>query len=106
MKNLSRYKRRTFVTAIAIALGLAMYLIVDSLILGMEEESIRNLLWYETSSIRIHTQEYWPDRQLYPLEQGIDQPEKVLELLRKEGWTATGRTMFTGDMILYSDDFG
>ncbi|MBI9096458.1 MAG: ABC transporter permease [Sphaerochaeta sp.] len=106
IKNLSRYKRRTFITAIAIALGLAMYLIVDSLILGMEEESIRNLLWYETSSIRIHTQEYWPDRQLYPLEQGIKHPENVLQTLKEEGWTATGRTMFTGDMILYSEDFG
>lgn len=73
MKNLFRYKRRTFITAIAIALGLAMFLIVDSLLLGMEEESIRNLLWYETSSVRIHTKEYWPDRQLNPLEQGIEQ---------------------------------
>jgi len=35
MKNLFRYKRRTFITAIAIALGLAMFLIVDSLLLGM-----------------------------------------------------------------------
>ncbi len=106
MKNLSRYKRRTFITAIAIALGLAMYLIVDSLLLGTEEESIRNLLWYETSSIRIHTQEYWTDRQLYPLEQGIKQPEKIMQILKDEGWTATERTMFTGDMILYRDDFG
>jgi len=106
MKNLFRYKRRTFITAIAIALGLAMFLIVDSLLLGMEEESIRNLLWYETSSVRIHTKEYWPDRQLYPLEQGIEQPQKVLQIIRGAGWTATERTMFTGDMILYSDDFG
>lgn len=106
MKNLFRYKRRTFITAIAIALGLSMYLIVDSLLLGMEEESIRNLLWYETSSVRIHTTEYWGDRQLYPLEQGIEKPEEILGILRNAGWTATGRTMFTSDMILYSDDFG
>ena len=106
MKNLFRYKRRTFITAIAIALGLSMYLIVDSLLLGIEEESIRNLLWYETSSIRIHTEKYWPDRLLYPLEQGIEKPQEVLELLRKEGYTATERTMFTSEMILYSDDFG
>ncbi len=106
MKNLSRYKRRTFITAVAIAFGLAMYIIVDSLILGMEQESIRNLLWYETSSIRIHTPQYWPDHQLYPLEQGIQKPENILKILKDEGWTATGRTMFTGDMILYSDDFG
>jgi ABC-type lipoprotein release transport system permease subunit len=106
LKNLTRYKRRTFITAIAIALGLSMYLIVDSLLLGMDEESVRNLLWYETSSVRIHAKEYWPDRQLYPLEQGIKQPEKIVKFLRNDGWTATERTMFTADMILYSDDFG
>ena len=33
MKNLARYKRRTVITAIAIALGLMMYVIVDSLLL-------------------------------------------------------------------------
>ena len=80
MKNLFRYKRRTFITAIAIAMGLSIYLIVDSLILGMEQESIRNLLWYETSSVRIHTQQYWQERQLYPLEQGIENPTQVLKI--------------------------
>lgn len=106
MKNLFRYKRRTFITAIAIALGLSMFLIVDSLLLGMDEESVRNLLWYETSSVRIHTEEYWPDRGLYPLEQAIERPQEVLQLLREDGFTATSRTMFSSDMILYSEDFG
>ncbi|MGB4408326.1 MAG: FtsX-like permease family protein [Sphaerochaeta sp.] len=106
MKNLARYKRRTAITAIAIALGLMMYLIVDSMLLGIEQESMRNLIWYETSSVRIHQKDYWPDRLLFPLEEGIENPEKVIDLLKKEGWTATERTLFKADMILYSDDFG
>lgn len=106
MKNLARYKRRTAITAIAIALGLMMYIIVDSLLLGIEMESERNLLWYETSSIRIHQKEYWPDRLLFPLEEGIEKPQEVIDLLKKDGYTATERTMFKADMILYSNDFG
>lgn len=106
MKNLNRYKRRTIITAIAIAFGLMMYIIVDSLLLGIELESERNLLWYETSSVRIHTKEYWPDRLLFPLEEGIENPEGVIDILKQEGYTATERTMFKADMILYSDDFG
>ncbi len=106
MKNLSRYKRRTAITAIAIALGLMMFIIVDSLLLGIEMESERNLIWYETSSVRIHTTEHWPDRLLFPLEEGIEQPQKVISILEENGYTATERTMFTSDMILYSDDFG
>jgi len=106
MKNLARYKRRTAITAIAIALGLMMYLIVDSMLLGVEQETERNLLWYETSSIRIHQKEYWPDRLLFPLEEGIENPQNVIDLLEADGYTATERTMFKADMILYSDDFG
>ena len=106
MKNLSRYKRRTAITAIAIALGLMMFIIVDSLLLGIEQESERNLIWYETSSIRIHQKEYWPDRLLFPLEEGIENPENVISLLAENGYTATERTMFKADMILYSNDFG
>ena len=106
MKNLARYKRRTAITAIAIALGLMMYLIVDSMLLGIEQESERNLIWYETSSIRIHQKAYWPDRLLLPLEEGIEKPQSVIDLLKKAGYTATERTMFKADMILYSDDFG
>ncbi len=106
MKNLSRYKRRTAITAIAIAFGLMMFIIVDSLLLGVEQESVRNLIWYETSSVRIHTKEHWPDRLLFPLEEGIEQPQKVIDLLKQDGYTATERTMFKADMILYSEDFG
>ncbi|MDT4760995.1 FtsX-like permease family protein [Sphaerochaeta sp. PS] len=106
MKNLTRYKRRTAITATAIALGLMMYLVVDSLLMGIEQESERNLIWYETSSVRIHQKEYWPDRLLFPLETGISNPEKAMEALKKGGYTATGRTMFKADMILSSDDFG
>ena len=106
MKNLARYKRRTAITAIAIALGLMMYLIVDSLLLGVEQESVRNLIWYETSSVRIHQKDYWPDRLLFPLEEGIEKPGEIIDLLKKGGWTATERIIFKADMILYSDDFG
>ena len=106
MKNLARYKRRTAITAIAIALGLMMYIIVDSMLLGVEQESVRNLIWYETSSVRIHQKDYWPDRLLFPLEEGIENPGKVIDLLKEGGWTATERTIFKADMILYNDDFG
>ncbi|MDY0288748.1 MAG: FtsX-like permease family protein [Sphaerochaeta sp.] len=106
MKNLARYKRRTAITAVAIALGLMMYTIVDSLLLGIELESERNLIWYETSSVRIHQKEYWPDRLLFPLEEKIEKPQEVIQLLNDSGYTATERTAFKADMILYSDDFG
>ncbi|AEV29992.1 ABC-type transport system, involved in lipoprotein release, permease component [Sphaerochaeta pleomorpha str. Grapes] len=106
MKNLTRYKRRTIITASAIALGLMMYIIVDSVLMGAEQESIRNLKWYETSSARIYQKDYWDERLQLPLDRSIQDTEKVLSLLQDNGWTGTPRTMFSADMILYSDDFG
>lgn len=105
-KNLLRYKRRTLITAVAIAMGLMMYIIVDSILMGAELESMRNLRWFETASLRIHDQSYWEERNFLPLESSIKDPEAVLDLLAKQGLTATERTVFAADMILYQDDFG
>ncbi|MDD4763232.1 MAG: FtsX-like permease family protein [Sphaerochaetaceae bacterium] len=105
-KNLTRYKRRTIITAIAIAIGLMMYIIVDSMLMGAEAESMRNLRWYETASIRIMNTDYWNDRLSFPLDEGILHPDKIIEVLQKNGYAATSRIQFFADMILYGEDFG
>lgn len=105
-KNLMRYKRRTAITAVAIAFGLMMYVFVDSLLLGAELESMRNLRWYETASLRVHDSAYWEDRYFLPLDASIESPQPILDLLKTKGITATARTSFAADMILYQDDFG
>jgi ABC-type lipoprotein release transport system permease subunit len=105
-KNLSRYKRRTAITAVAIAIGLMTYLLVDSLFLGIKQESIRNLTWYETASARIHADGYWEERQQLPLDRSIPDPDSLVSLLADNGFAATARTRFSADMILYATDFG
>ncbi|MFA5448661.1 MAG: ABC transporter permease [Sphaerochaetaceae bacterium] len=105
-KNLLRYKRRTAITAIAIAFGLLMYVLVDSLLLGAELESMRNLRWYETASMRIHDTAYWEDRYFLPLDASIENPQAILDLLKADGIAATERISFAADMILYQGDFG
>ena len=105
-KNLTRYKRRTIITASAIAVGLMMFIAVDSLLMGAEYESMRNLRWYETSSARIMRPEYYEDRLLMPLDVSIEAPYDIVALLRSEGIPAAPRIMFAADLILYSDDFG
>ena len=105
-KNLMRYKRRTAITAVAIAFGLMMYVFVDSLLLGAELESMRNLRWYETASLRVHDSAYWEDRYFLPLDASIESPQPILDLLKADGIAATARTSFAADMILYQDDFG
>lgn len=105
-KNLTRYKRRTFITAFAIAIGLMMFIMIDSVLIGVEAESMRNLRWYETSAARIMHPDYWEDRLLKPLDISIEDPHEIIDILKQEGIAATPRTTFAADMILYSDDFG
>ena len=106
LKNLTRYKRRTIITAVAIAVGLSMYIMVDSMLAGVESESMRNLRWYETASMRIVNSEYWEQRSTMPLDKSIQNSGQILSDLRAEGIAATPRIQTTADMILYSEDFG
>jgi ABC-type lipoprotein release transport system permease subunit len=83
-----------------------MYIVVDSVLLGAEFESMRNLRWYETASARIMQPDYWEERLMRPLDISIDDPYTIVDTLHKEGIAAAPRTMFSADLILYSDDFG
>jgi|GEM_PF-6262759 len=74
-KNLTRYRRRTIITNISIALGLAMFLIIDS---------VRNLKWFENSLLRIMHESYWDDRVLLPLGMG-DRTIRLLFMLESGG---------------------
>ena len=67
-KNLSRYKKRTMITAFAIAVGLGIFIFLDSWLLGLEQESERNLIWYESSYARILNEEYWEEKDQLPLD--------------------------------------
>ena len=104
-KNLTRYKRRTIITSFAIAIGLMMFILVDSLLIGVEQESVRNLKWYETSSARILHSQYWDQRMMMPLDVNIEDPDTIIAVLKENGIDATKRITFSADMILNSYDF-
>jgi putative ABC transport system permease protein len=99
-KNLSRYRKRTIITASAIAFGLAVYIFLDGWLKGAETESERNLVMYETSSSRVVTAEYWQDRQRLPLGSAIEDPHPVIAALRRAGIPAVPRTLFAGEAVV------
>jgi len=99
-KNLSRYRKRTIITASAIAFGLAIYIFMDGWLKGAETESERNLVLYETSSSRIVTKEYWAERDRMPLASAIQDSETVIAALRAAGIPAVPRTLFAGEAVV------
>jgi hypothetical protein len=75
-KNLSRYRKRTIITASAIAFGLAVYIFMDGWLKGAEIESERNLVLYETSAARVLTRDYWAEHDRMPLASAIEDPAR------------------------------
>jgi len=68
LKNLTRQKRRNFITILVIAFAFFIFLFLDSLMEGMTEMSFNNIKNYDTGSIQVAHPEYWEDKDNLPLE--------------------------------------
>jgi len=101
-KNLTRYKRRTFITVIVLAVGIGIYILVDSMLIGARQASELNLQRYEVGSAKITTEEYWQDRKDYPLKSSIENPQDVLDDLEAAGIHAVPRIQFQSNVTIQS----
>ena len=104
-KNLSRYRKRTVITSLALAFGIGLYIFTDSMLVGIAEESERNLIWYETSSARIMDKGYWKEKDNLPLKYLVDNKEQLIDKLNSAGIKAAPRTVFGGEIIVYKDPY-
>lgn len=68
LKNLTRHKRRTLITASVIALGLFIYVVIDSLMAGMEQMSFDNIINLDSGHITVTDKAFWEDRERTPLQ--------------------------------------
>lgn len=82
-KNLWRYKRRTILTGLVIAFGVLLYSAFDSLLLGFEEDSLRNQVRYETGDLTVHAPGYWAKREELPVDRVIPDAEWLAAKLRR-----------------------
>ena len=106
MKNLFRYRKRTIITSAALAAGVMIYILMDSMIAGSMDMSEDNILRYEYGHGSITTVQTWEDRDYKPLDSPI--PDGLSfsdELNGHHGLSAAPRIQFMGDMILYKDPF-
>lgn len=104
-KNLTRHKRRTFITAFALSFGLIMYILIDSLLLGMFEQSNNNLKDAETADGKVISEDAFIDLKFLPLKDRIDKPDKIIRLIESLGGKASKRVLINGDMIFTEDYF-
>ena len=105
VKNLTRYKRRTAITATAIGFGVAMFVAMASMLDGFEAESNRNLARYELGSAAVAHPEYWDDREQYPLDLVLEDADSVLAAFDRAGIAAAPRVAFQGELVIHYDPF-
>ena len=83
IKNLSRHKRRTVITALIIAFAILIYILTEGLMIGMTEMSFNNIINLESGHLQVADQDYWEDRRELPLRDLITPSAEVESELKK-----------------------
>ncbi|NQU18420.1 MAG: ABC transporter permease [Candidatus Saganbacteria bacterium] len=83
-RNIFRHFNRTFLTFLAIALGLMLLIIMDSMLSGIDQESFNKIINYETGHIKIFDKNYREDEENLPLDKSIEKPDSIIKALGKD----------------------
>jgi putative ABC transport system permease protein len=101
-RNIFRNFRRTFFTFIAIAVGLALMLLADSMLSGIDAQSFAKIIDYETGHVKIFQRGYQQDKDNLPLDKLIAAPDGVIDAVRRDPGVA-GITSRVNFRLMLSD---
>ncbi len=82
LRNITRNKRRSLLSGIAIAISTLIIVFMFSLIEGMKADIARNIFTYVSGHIRVRNAEYERYETLNPLHLGIQEHTEILESIR------------------------
>ncbi len=82
VRNLARNRRRTWITVVTIAVSVFLLHITSSLLVGLENQSFDNLIFYQTGHAEVYPAGYFEEREELPLDNPLDRPEALLEDVR------------------------
>jgi putative ABC transport system permease protein len=99
MKNMMRYRRRSLITAIAISVGLGIYIAADSMFAGIEQYSEYNLVSYESGAAQVMDQRYFDEIDYLPLKYAIPDPAAVMRAVSALDYHVTPRVRFMGELF-------
>jgi ABC-type lipoprotein release transport system permease subunit len=99
MKNLLRYKERTFLTCLSLAVGICVLLFFNGMLEWADEATIRNLKKYETASVKIGNTEFFEEENFIPADEVIKGKEKIERILKEKGLEYTPEIKFKANLI-------
>ncbi len=99
-RNVFRHRRRTVITFVAISVGLAYMILMDSFMGGFELYSMRNFVDMEAGHLKVHAEGYRDDDNDLPIEIAIENPGQVMAAMgSKLGHkNLTARTWFPAEL--------
>ncbi len=105
IRNIMRHKRRTIFSGITIMFGMVFFIMMDSMLTGMDRGALDNLIDLSTASLKICTRQYMEEMEAMPLRHGIANGDEVKRKLsrfdRVRG--VTPRTRFLGQLSIYTE---
>ena len=70
-RNILRNKRRTTTSAFIIGVGLLFFIFMDSIMAGMDKAATDNMIQLSTSSVKIHTPQFYTEKNSFPFKYEI-----------------------------------
>jgi putative ABC transport system permease protein len=106
IRNVFRHGRRTAITCITMMVGIAIFIVYDSLLAGLDRVAIDTMVHYSASYVKVRTPAYIADERGTPLDHGIPDSEGAMAAIRKAAPSITAaapRTLFIGQASNYQD---
>lgn len=106
MRNIFRFKKRTFITLSAVSIGLALLIIGITMMNGVDKHSISNIINSQTSHLKIFKKGYFEEKDELPTDKVLNESNMLMEKIRKLDSVvgAERRIMFPGSLIKGSDE--
>lgn len=79
IRNLSRHKRRVFITALIIAFAILVYIMIEGLMMGLTEISFANIINLDSGHLQITDRNYFADRDELPLKNLLTPTREIEE---------------------------
>lgn len=103
-RDLTRNRRRTFFTLLAVALGLALLIVLNGYIAGMLEDSLQNSIRLQTGHVQVRADSYPDGKRSLQWKDLIERPEMIVAQAQAMPEVLAAAPVLWADAILNTRD--
>jgi len=101
-RGLGRHRLKTVLTALAVAVSVALYIAMDAWLLGMNLDSRRNIVNFETGAAKLQTARYIEEVDEKPMYENFFPWQTYADALEDAGYACAPRFVFPGTLYTAS----